>query len=293
LKELGIAEGARLTGSKGDMEERIEAISGVLAARVEATCCDAGKIILYVGIQEKGAPTFEYRAPPADPNEVPEPVRAAYARFLDAIRRAGSASEDLTRGHSLVSDPDARAVQEEFVPLANEHAQALRDVIRGAVDPEQRAIAVYVIAYADKKSEIVNEVQYALQDIDDTVRANAIRALAGLIVYERKNPQAGVKIAPTWLIEMLNSVTWTDRNNAAIALVPFTESRDEKVLAHIRERAFASLIEMSRWRHLPHAMPAYILLGRVAGISEAELQEAWSKDNREAVIKRAAASGKR
>jgi hypothetical protein len=86
---------------------------------------------------------------------------------------------------------------------------------------------------------------------------------------------------------MLNSVFWTDRNNAAVALVSMTESRNAEVLARIRNEALLSLVEMAKWKHEPHALPAYILLGRTAGISEAGLQSAWSKGDRMAVIAKA------
>jgi hypothetical protein len=210
-----------------------------------------------------------------------------------AAGRSGHPAEDLTRGHSLMNDPAVRGVQLSFVELANTHLEQLRSVIRGSEDPEQRAIAAYVIAYADNKASVVNDVQYAIQDIDDTVRSNAVRALAGLSVLAAKDPKSGVKVSPTWLVEMLNSVTWTDRNNAAIALVTLTENRDAGLLAHLHERALPSLIEMARWKHLPHALPPYILLGRVTGIPEKELQDTWSRNQREVVIKRAASSGRR
>ena len=41
--------------------------------------------------------------------------------------------------------------------------------------------------------------------------------------------------------------------------------------------ALDSLIDMARWRHLPHALPGYILLGRLAGFAEPRLQAAWSE----------------
>ena len=52
---------------------------------------------------------------------------------------------------------------------------------------------------------------------------------------------------------------FTDRNNAAIALVTLTESRDPGILEEIRTGALLSIVEMARWKHLPHALPAYIL----------------------------------
>jgi hypothetical protein len=86
---------------------------------------------------------------------------------------------------------------------------------------------------------------------------------------------------------MLNSAVWTDRNNAAVALVSMTESRPQDVLAMIRKQALPALVEMARWKHLPHALPAFILLGRTAEIPETELQAAWAKGERERIIARA------
>jgi len=70
-------------------------------------------------------------------------------------------------------------------------------------------------------------------------------------------------------------------------LARLTEDRDPKVLAQLRERALASLAEMARWRSLEHALPAFLIAGRLAGLSEAEIESAWSKGDREAVITRA------
>ena len=42
---------------------------------------------------------------------------------------------------------------------------------------------------------------------------------------------------------------------------------------------------MARWRHLPHALPAFILAGRIAGLGEEALQEKWKNDEREQVLK--------
>jgi hypothetical protein len=61
-------------------------------------------------------------------------------------------------------------------------------------------------------------------------------------------------------------------------------------LRQLRERTLPSLIEMARWKHLPHALPAYILLGRTAGIPEKELQDSWAKGERERVIAFASSS---
>jgi hypothetical protein len=280
---LAVKEGDRLPRSKGDVEERIESVSGVVRARLEATCCDQGKAILYVGIEERGAPTFPFRNPPEGTVEFPAAVHEAYAQFLKAVEeaaRAGQTGEDLSLGHSVMQFEPARKVQERFVALASEHQAGLRQALRESSDNEQRAIAAYVLGYSPKKDAVVNDLQYALQDSDDTVRGNAIRALAPIAV-----------LSPTWFVEMLDSIIWTDRNNAAVAMVDISEPRDARVLAHLKERALPALAEMARWKHLPHALPAFILIGRVAGLPEKEIQDAWSAGEREKVIQRAMKSG--
>lgn len=298
LKLLGAHEGGRLPKSKADAEERLMQMDRVTAAHVEAACCDdKGQAILYVGLEERGAPHFDYHPEPAAEDVVlPEAVVDAYRSFLDAAReagRSGSASEDLSQGHSLLSDPKARYLQAGFTGLADEHKVLLRRVIREAADPEQRAMAAYLIGYSKDKASVQNDLQYALRDPDETVRANALRALAAFAVYARRNPDAGLKVSPTWMIEMLNSLVWTDRNNAAVALVTLTESRDPGVLDQIRSRALGSVLEMARWRHLPHALPAFILAGRLAGLTEDALQDAWKSEKREPVIKAAASPAKK
>jgi HEAT repeat protein len=175
-------------------------------------------------------------------------------------------------------------------------------VLRDATDEEQRAMAAYVIGYATDKRKVVDDLQYALHDPDDTVRNNASRSLAAFAVLAHqqriaaakqeekdRDMEAIVKVSPTWFVAMLNSLVWSDRNNAAVTLVTLTDDRDPETLDLIKSRALPSLVEMASWKHLPHALPAYILLGRVLGLPEQELQDTWSKGERMSVVKRAQA----
>lgn len=284
---LGAKEGDPLPPSKGDVEERLDELPGVIESHLEAVCCDAGKMILYIGIEEKGAVHFDLREPPEGDAQLPEEIASTYRRFLDesqtAVRR-GSTAEDLTRGYSLMADPAARAVQEQFLPLAKDHLAELRNVLRNSSDEDQRVMAVYVIAYAARKIEIVDDLQFALKDADAGVRAGATHALLALAVYARLHPDEKIQISPTWFIEMLNSLSWTDRNNALKALQVLTDKRDASTLDQLRDRALGSLIEMARWKTLPHALPAFVLVGRVAGLSEDQIQTAWTRGDRESVI---------
>jgi hypothetical protein len=284
---LGVREGDPLPPSKGGTEERLDAINGVVESHLEAVCCEAGNAILYVGIEERGAVHFELREPPEGDETLPADLTDTYRRFMQALEsavRRGVTGDDLTQGHSLMADPSTRALQEQFPALARQYLTELRSVLRNSNDEEQRAAAAYVIAYAPKKSEIVNDLQFALRDADAGVRNNAARGLMALAVMARLNPASEVKVSPTWFIEMLNSLSWSDRNKAAGALFTLTETRDAQVLGQLRDRALPALIDMARWKTLGHSLPAYFLLGRVAGWTEQQIQEAWSRGDRESVI---------
>ncbi len=286
---LGVKEGDPLPRSKGDTEEALEKLPGVVRARLEAACCEDGKAILYVGIEEPGAPRFEFRDPPKEAVLLPEEIHDTYVLFLAALGeavRAGETEEDLTEGHSRMKNAACRAQQEKFRDYAARHLGVLRDVLRNSFNEEHRAIAAYVIGYAEDKKAVVEDLQFALRDPDETVRNNAMRALAAIEVLSRRRPTLGIRIQPTWMVEMLNSLVWTDRTTAAVNLVNLTEDRDPETLAHVRDRALGALLEMAAWKHLGHALPAFILLGRVTGMKEQEIQEAWRSGDRERVLAR-------
>jgi hypothetical protein len=286
---LGVKEGDPLPKSKGDVEERLEAVDKVVRANLEAACCEDGKAILYVGIEEKGAPHFEYNGPPAELLKLPQAVHDEYVAFLSAVGlavRSGNTSEDLSQGHSLMNEAACRAHQEKFLVLAEEHLAQIRKVLRGSVDEEQRAIAAYVIGYAPDKKAVIDDLQYALRDPDDTVRNNAMRALGAIGVLAARRPELEIQILPTWFIEALYSLIWSDRFTAANILVTLTERRDELTIRNTRERALPALLEMANWKHLPHALPAFILLGRIEGLPENEIQAMWAKGERQALLDR-------
>jgi hypothetical protein len=178
LKTLGVKPGDPLPKSKADVEEQIERIDGVARARLEAVCCENGGAILYVGIEEKGSPTFTYRDAPLGQVHLHPDIRLRWDLFMSQIGEAvrqNKTGEDLTLGHSMMEFAGARAHQREFPALADAHLATLKQVLRTGEDEIERAIAAYVIAYAANKAAIVDDLQYAMQDPDDGVRNNAMR----------------------------------------------------------------------------------------------------------------------
>ena len=287
LKALDTKVGDPLPRSKGDVEDALEQVEGVVYAHLEAACCEDGKAILYVGIEERGAPRFTYNDPPVGPDMLPMAIHDEYAAFLAALGlavRAGDTAEDLTKGHSLMRNATCRAHQERFLQFAKDHLPELKKVLRDSVNEEHRAIAAYVIGYAPRKDLVIDDLQHALRDPDDTVRNNATRSLAAIAVLAQLDPELGLRISPTWFVESLNSLIWQDRITAANILAGLTEKRDPLLLAQLRERALPALRDMASWKHLPHALPGFLLLGRIAGLEEDRIKALWEKGDRAALF---------
>ncbi len=290
---LGAAPGGPLP-SREDAEERIDKVSGVIVSRVEAACCDGGNMVLYVGVQERDAPHIDYHPNPTADITLPSQLFVAYRNFLDEVAgslRGRNADEDLTQGYSLMADPECRRIQESFIPAVAANFALVDRVIRESADPEQRAAATYLMQYGPRGPHgteiVVNGLQYALRDSDDSVRENAALALKAVAVEAKLHPEQQIRLEATWFVELMNSVVWSDRRDATEALVNLTDSRNPDTLELLRERALPSVVEMARWHDLHHALPAFILAGRLAGLDEAAINSAWVSGDREAVLSKA------
>jgi hypothetical protein len=289
LRELGVKEGDLLPASRVELEEKLEEIDGVVAARVEAVCCAApGRPILYVGIEEKGAIHFEVRPSfeGAGVPYLPEEITSAYRQLIEAMAgavRKDEAAEDWSRGHSLLVDETSRGWQLRLQQLADPNLAALRQALKDG-DEEERAIAAYTIGYVTDKKAVINDLQNAMRDPGAKVRENALRSLAAFSVLARRDPESGMQVLPTWIVEMLHSLDWSDRQQALQVLNTLSEIRDPKLMQLLMERSRDTLVEMARWKHLPHALPAYVLLGRAAGMAETEIERTWAADEREKTI---------
>jgi len=295
-RAAGVKAGDPLPPSKGDLEDRLEKISGVVQARVEVVCCDGPDGMLFVGIEERGAPHFALRTAPTGEGALPAEIVESYHQLVKAVEdaaRRGSTGEDLTHGHPLAADPDARAIQESFVDFTGHHLAQVREVLRTSADGGQRSLAATLIGYAPDKSAVINDLEYAMQDPDEDVRSSAMRSLDAIAILTAKQPDLGIHISPTWLVEMLNSIALSDRTGATRALINLTDSRPAATLDLMRERALSSLVEMAQWNSLRYALPAFILLGRVGGIDEQRIQESWTGGDRGALVLEVLRSGKK
>ncbi len=267
-------------------ERRLPEIPGVEAARLNVVMM-TGKTILFVGIQEKGAPALRFRPAPEGAAKLPEDVLRDGRAFEEALMEAvekGDAEDDLSQGYSMMHYSAARAIQQRFVNYAARDLAVLREVLRDSKLPEHRALAAQIIAYAPDRRGAARELESTMLDPEPDVRNNAMRALAIIALYARQHPERKIRVHPHAFVALLNSLVWTDRNKASFALLALTESRDPALLKELRREALPALMEMARWKSTGHAWAPFLVLGRVAGLPEKTIQDAWDRGDRDAVI---------
>jgi hypothetical protein len=284
LSAARIASGDTIPASRMELEDRIAELPGVVAAHVQTVCCEGNRATLFIGIEERGGTAAGFRPPPSGTATLPEDLMTQYREYQGALLRA-----EMNRA----ADPAMRRYQERFRTFAVAHHLRLHAELRTGSDPEQRAAAATVMAYGVNRKAAVDDLLFALDDPDDGVRTNGLRSLAVIAGVARRQPALGIRIAPAGLVELLNSVVLSDRMESTKALLTLTERQNAAALDLIREKALPSLAEMARWKTPAYALPPFRLLGRVAGMPDADVTAAWEKGDREPVIQKALDSGAR
>ena len=270
-----------------ESEDRLARSSEIDRARTQLVCCDEGRVIVYVGIEERGAATMRFRAEPAGDARLAADVVRAGDEVANALRLAilrGDAGEDWSRGHALADDPAVRAIQERFLLYAARDLPALRLVLRNSSDAAHRALAALVLGYVADKPAVVEDLVHAMSDPSAEVRNNAMRAL---LVFAEMAPGGSwsvPRVPAQPFIELLHSPAWSDRNKASLALAALSAHRDPDLLAALRGRALLPLIEMARWTSAGHALPGFLTVGRIAGYSDEAAYDLWNRGDRDAVI---------
>jgi hypothetical protein len=250
-------------------------------------CCTAdGGLLVFIGIPGGSYTPFAYGPTPTGQARVSHELEQLDHRLEQALNAAfleggDAALEDDSKGYALIRDPEARSVQLTLRRYALAHESELLRVLESSADSMQRTIASGALGYARRSPGQVLALMRAARDPDEGVRNNATRAIA---VLARANRRLASQISPDTFIEMLNSGIWTDRNKGAMVLVSLTAKRDPAVLTKLKATALDALIEMALWRAASHAYFARVLLGRVAGIAEKQLEELAWKGSPQAII---------
>lgn len=277
---LQIKEGDALRRNDGSekIEKRLTALTNIEQADVSAICCTSdGRVMLYVGIREKDAPVLEFRAAPKGAVRLTDEIVKTGAELDEAREQAilkNDFGEDVSQGHSLLNNAEARAVQSKFIAIAAKNLKLLRRVLRESADAAQRALAAEIIAYAADKQTIVEDLVFGMKDSDAGVRNASMRALALIAGYAPNAPKKKISVPFAPFVDLLNSIEWTDRNKSSLALLQLTENRDAELLAELRERALPSLFNMARWKNKGYSNTGFIILGRLGNLPEEEIVRA-------------------
>jgi len=298
-RALAFTEGDEMV-SGGDPSARVVAesrrrltmLAGVGDAKISLICCDQGRLIIYVGIENPGAVRETYRDAPRASVRLRDDVVQAGREFGDALMsavRSGDVSEDDSQGHALAHDPAMRAIQERFIAFAARDLESLLLVLNTSDDAEHRALAAQVLGYVANKQRVVADLASAMRDSVANVRNNAMRTLAVFASMAAVNGQPKVRVPYEPFVSLLHSLEWTDRNKALFAVVELSERRDSELLATLRRDAMEPLVEMARWKSRGHAMAALIILGRIAGLDDGDVEHAWASGERERIIRAAVA----
>jgi hypothetical protein len=249
-----------------------------------------GRPIVYVGIQESDQPDVQFRPAPAGNVTLPAEIIAPYGDFERAFIasiKQNDFSEDDSNGYALMGNAAERAIQRKFPALADRHYERLVDVLQNSRHADQRSMAATFLGYASDKKRAVADLVVGTRDASELVRNDAVRALSVLVNYARAHRDLGIDVPTDWCLDLLESPTWTDRNKALAMLDAASADYDAALLAKLRQRSLASLVEMSRWNARGHGMMAFILVGRIAGLNDPEIYQVWKAGKRDAVIERA------
>lgn len=269
---------------------RLSELPAVVSAAVDPVCCENGKTMLYVGIIEEGVPEFKLNASPDGPIRLGHEVVRLGQLFEAALERAiirGIVSEDMSEGHSLSSDSTVRRIQRRFAEIAATNLDSVRAVLRTSADPGHRALAAQIIGYAPNKPAVVEDLVHAMRDPSTGVRNSATRALALIAALAQRRPELGIRVPFEPFVDLLNSLAWTDRNKASLALMQLTESRDPAMLAALKARAFDSIVDIAQWTNPGHAMPGVFMLARIAGIPDQEAFAMFERGEKDKIIEAA------
>ena len=276
--ELNVLEGEefsedKISALRDRINRAIELSVGHVSTDVSPVCCDDHQnLIVYVGLGGRNTVRIPVLDAPTGSTCLPTRAINLYDQAMDAVKEAvmkGNAGEDDSRGYSLSNDPGLRARQLAMHNYALAHERTLKRALQGCKTPEHRRAAAEILGYARRSAGQVAALVRATHDGDPDVRNNALRALW---VLAMASVEASAEIPGQDFVDMLNSGNWHDRNKAGALLASLTVVRPRPLLERLRTTALPSLIEMAQWENPGHAYSSRVLLGRIAGLDDAQIQ---------------------
>jgi hypothetical protein len=259
---------------KSQVGRAIKVVIGREPTDVAFVCCDAKQNwMAYIGLPGESYQALAFNPSPTGDVRLPKDAVKRRDELDDALERAvmnGDSTEDHSEGYALTNDPKARKAELAIRDYALQHEDLLFQVLESSSNGEHRAIAARMLGYGRQDDRQTGALVRASLDSDDGVRNDAVRALW---VLADGKPAVAHSIQLTPFIRLLRSGAWSDHNKASLVLMALTATRDPQALAELRADALDPLLEMGRWHNIGHAEAALTILGRIAGIEEAALEQ--------------------
>ena len=280
LAAAGISPGESVSQQKfltKTIEKNITTATGARLVRTAIACCDKnGRYHLFIGVAESDSTILQTRAAPNLRIELPARYINAYKQYAERLAEGmllGQTTEDWSQGHSLVSYPPLRKLQDRFMQWADADPATLKKVLRSSAYPVHRAAAAQILAYNPDKNKIIPDLMYAIIDESEEVRSHAIKAMAIIANYASLKPSLKINVPYVPFVRLVNSVSWSDRNKGLLVLTQLSKSRNEVLFNYLRKNAVPALKEMSLWKSESHAAPAFAILARMNGWTEEQIDK--------------------
>jgi HEAT repeats len=280
------------TFSKKPINDAVLSAIGKLPTDVNVTCCIASQQLeIFIGLPgSTSRPVPSGPVPSGNTHLDPEGLRL-YEQEQPLIGQAavrGTGSEDDSHGYMISNDPSLKAVNLAMRSYAIGRESELRQVLQTSSDPKDRRAAAALLGYVQRSSTQAEALSKAIEDPDEEVRNNAVRALA---VLSAATTSDHLQINMKPLINLLYSDIWTDRNKASFLLMRMSEARNPEVLRSLRKEAMGPLVEGASWTDVPgHSTPFLVVLARIGGIPDYKLDELLKSGNTNAIISAAISS---
>jgi len=296
---LPIQEGSRISLGDNDNEvedtinrlkqgvrDSVHRLIGRDPTDVAGVCCmKSGDMIVYIGLPGKSFHPVHFSKPPNGNIRLSESLLKLdeeIDQLLFNAVLAGKAGEDDSKGYALATDaPELRQKQLEFRDQARMNNDSIFRVVQSSSDARHRAVAATALGYLQRNNRQVSALVDASFDSDGEVRNNAVRALAVLLSAA---PEIARQIPAKRFIGLLSSGTWSDRNKGLMVVFRMSQNRDSALLRNLRSEALMPLIEAANWEK-GHALSARVILGRIAGIEEANLWPLAEEDPPETILR--------
>jgi hypothetical protein len=280
------------TFSRKPINDAVLSAVGKGPTDVNVVCCDdSHRLLVFIGLPGSTSRPFPTNAAPSGEAHLDEAGLHLYEQERSVLEKAvvrGSAGEGDSQGYAISNDPSVKAVKLAMRVYAVEHESELRDVLETAKDPTQRRAAAALLGYARRSQTQADALAKAMNDPDEEVRNNAVRALS-LLSAAPGNAQMQINMQS--LVNLLYSGLWTDRNKASFLLLDMTNSRNPRVLSLLRKEAMGPLIEGASWTgDTGHNTTFLTILGRIGNIGDDKLNEMLKENNSKDIISAALSS---